>query len=526
MSPDVAAVIVTGLIMLGFIAFVIWLVMNPPLPQKPPVEGPGSPLPAEPPAGCSRDIGVFLQTQLNGLVTYLNAALMAAPNLVIIANTPIGKLDIEGGKVQFTAPDPREPTVIIRVDPNSSYLCGPESTTPGFVQLTGTIQLSTSPLSITPPSPLVGAYFQIFNIMGTASIALIPSGSTYKLQSIAVSNLRVSGVALRDPRYPFNTQEYVNGFAAILNGLSTAVLVPTINKYLRDALMAQTDTTLAVFPNANESEETKAMKAFVLTQVNALLGSPIVQSAQFCVQGNLVKVDGRPASCVKGTPPVPAGVEPSVLNNVQLGTAATSADDGCAGVVFPFGIGCVGCSWGYVAAVNSIQGLGSLKITDVNIGAGTLTTPTTFYLDATATATASNARVYGTLHVQACTPIANIRILDNEPMPLTASPTATFTLQLVGTRDPTTGLTTFAVKDIKIRAISLSITVAIDSLFTRILSILAGPIINLIAYGVNLAVNTALGYFKNQLGSLFVPLLQGLLKDRTESITIPIAPPP
>lgn len=211
------------------------------------------------------------------------------------------------------------------------------------------------------------------------------------------------------------------------------------------------------------------IQGFVTDQVNGLID--ILKSEEF-----------RPCrACSSGT-----------LNNINFSTGpggvAWLSGEGCERVppliVYP---GCVGCSWNYDIGINSLNGLGSLRITNVD-ASRPVASGTTVRIPFTVTGTASGVSINYTAKVQPCSPIAYITIADNTPINIPGTATLTLTGALVGTYDPATGLGTFSNKQIEITTADLAINIdprwadihtsstAFNTVFNRVISPITGGV--------------------------------------------------
>jgi hypothetical protein len=182
-----------------------------------------------------------------------------------------------------------------------------------------------------------------------------------QFQSIVINNLTFFPVLLTSTNHA-GDEEKKRGITWLIS-LSINSLTNYINRELArvvtnspDAIILSPPISTRINENENleEKEEKKELNKFLVDTITSSLALTTVgSSATFKIC----------ETCPDST-----------LQNIQLGKTVWIENGGCDGFLMLGG--CAGCSWGYRAGVNSIQGLDTLKLTPESLNINNIVTDT------------------------------------------------------------------------------------------------------------------------------------------------------
>lgn len=229
------------------------------------------------------------------------------------------------------------------IDEFNSSTCGDEVDKKSDISITvnGYTTLRTTNLTILLSQPIIEETIglAVFDIQMSILISANQSTGEFKINSIDTSNVTL----------PMPDSKISN---SLIVPIITPAITAMISEMLSGSIVASPSsklTALTVVKNGNGLLRADPLKdllnKFLTDVVNTIVSSSIVKNVTFKVCDN----------CPNST-----------IDKIELGKEVWKDAGDCEG--FRISGECVGCSWGYRAGVNSIQGLGGMKLKSLQLG--------------------------------------------------------------------------------------------------------------------------------------------------------------
>jgi hypothetical protein len=317
---------------------------------------------------------------------------------------------------------------------------------------------------------------------------------------VSLNNFTISSLNVKAPSRPdFNTLIRVFNlipFITMILNSNLTILLPISYTFPKLEKIEKTSTIFAIGNEEEMSEEeTKIMISQLLQrQINALILKKEIQDTKFKVCGNC---------------------KDSTLNLIELGETVWEKDDGCAGAKLPT-IGCVGCSWAYEAGINTISGLGNMKLRQLSLDNLVLLNSNTVRYYFNFILESGTVYIYYTAQAKPCT--GSLIGPYRSSLKIPGTPSVNARAYLEGTYDSSMKLAIFKANNITFESLKLRLDIPTDWLKIRtgndVADTILGPIFDTLLAPTKFGVNL----FQDIINKFLCPKIEGIIKNITKNL--------